>query len=82
MSAEISKKIGLKFRIKSILANLPEAERVETRKKICEACGITDETFSRKINVKSDDSLDFLGYQAILIAQTLDVPVTDLYNKY
>ncbi len=70
----------LKYRIKSLLADMPEYMRVKARKEICNELGISDATFSRRINALTTDTLDFPGLHLIVVAHKLGVPVIDLVN--
>lgn len=74
-------KTTLKYKIKSILGNMPQYEAVKKRKEICAALQITDETFSRRINATVKDTLDFPGQHLIVVAEMLGVSASDLLNK-
>jgi hypothetical protein len=73
--------INLKYSIASRLASLPRQEQLEKRKLIKERLNVSGTMFSRYLYASMSQSLDFSGYQLLVIASILECSVDDLFSK-
>lgn len=69
-----------KYRIAELLSKLPIKENRKIRREIREALGLTFVTFSRRLYALKSETLDFDGYELMLIAEKLKVDIKELYN--
>lgn len=70
----------LKYRILDILKNMTYPERIRTTGILKEKLKLSTVQFSRRINAKYSDSLDFEGMELPTIANELGVKIEELYT--
>lgn len=69
----------LKYRIKEIIKQKPANERQALRQKIRDDLRLSPVMYSRYVHSKLTDSLDFDGYQLVVIANILKCKIDDLF---
>ncbi len=73
--------IKLKYRIASILADMPPKMRKAKRTELKKALNIKPVMFSRYVHATTEHSLDFTGYQLMTIADILGCKLEELFTK-
>ncbi|MEM9846275.1 MAG: helix-turn-helix domain-containing protein [Bacteroidota bacterium] len=76
-----SSSIKLKYKIKFILDELCEKDRVALRKELLEASGMKDSNFSHLINAKASSNKRMSLEQALGISEVLECHPKELINN-
>lgn len=70
----------LRYKIKTMLAAMPEPDRLRIKKRVLKATGISDSTYSRYLNQRQDDTTDIPAGVLHAFAVNLSTDMEDLFN--
>lgn len=81
MESITEKQDKLKYKIKLKLAELTEHQRLQVKRKVQKAMDISDSSYSRYINARTNETTDIPGVVLMCFADKLHCSVDDLYNN-
>lgn len=75
-----STKSKLRYRIRVILGLLTYAQVRSKKRQIIARCEISERTLYRYLNVEKDDTADIPAQHLLIIAEVLEVHISELFN--